>query len=71
MLLMLLIMLIVTISEDDGELIEILMTWCRITTIQVSHIGIERERTDMKIEEEEELFKNLKSKVHSFVSSLF
>ena len=30
---------------------------------QISHIGVEREKTDMKIEEEEELFKNLKSKV--------
>ena len=30
---------------------------------QVSRIGVEREKTDMKIEEEEELFKNLKSKV--------
>ena len=43
---------------DDDD-IKVLVT----TVIQVSRIGVERERTDMKIEEEEELFKNLKSKV--------
>ena len=44
------------------------MKFCNDITIsdlnaQISHIGVEREKTDMKIEEEEELFKNLKSKV--------